>query len=517
MFVSGCFKTISVTMASCLVYQLLFLLVGVAYETEGRKNVLFFAVDDMRPELTCYEGADFPSPTHPKMHTPNLDKLASKSLLLKRAYVQQAVCSPSRTSLLTGRRPDTTHIYDLVHYFRKLGGNFTTIPEYFKMNGYISAGMGKIFHPGSASGHDDPISWSLPYFHATKYWENNEHSWAAIPDNQLKEKPLVDAQIAQQAAKTLRMFAKGGEHEGTPFFVAVGFHRPHLPFVFPASFMQYYPQSDVKLPPNPYAPVNMPDVAWSSYGELRNYGDQKKLNASGNINTTLPNDDVLALRRAYYSAVSWTDSLIGFVMNQLHLHGFDNNTIISFWGDHGWQLGEHGEWCKHTNFELATHAPMMVHVPGVTENGIVTEELTEFVDLFPTLVEAAELEPMELCPEVSKDIALCREGESLMPLMMNPSAPWKDAAFSQYPREMNGTKIMGYTIRTDQYRYTEWPAFSYAPDYKPDWTKNFGIELYDHFADPEENYNHAFDAKYATIKQQLSDKLHAGWRAARPK
>ncbi|XP_052771255.1 iduronate 2-sulfatase-like [Mya arenaria] len=481
----------------------------------GKKNVLFFAVDDLRPQLTCYEGADFPSPVHPPMHTPNLDALAGRSLLLKRAYVQQAVCSPSRTSLLTGRRPDTTHIYDLVHYFRKLGGNFTTIPEYFKMNGYISAGMGKIFHPGAASGHDDPISWSVPYFHATTYWENRDNSWKAIPDGMLKEKPLVDFQIKEQALKTLNEFTSGGQYEGKPFFIAVGFHRPHLPFVFPESYLQYYPEEQIRLPTNEYAPVDMPSVAWSEYGELRTYLDQAKLNASGNINTSLPDDDVRALRRAYYSAVSWTDSLIGEVMGEMESLGFANDTIVSFWGDHGWQLGEHGEWCKHTNFELATHAPMMVHVPGMTDDGIVTEKLTEFVDLFPTLVEAAGLGSMDLCPEVSNNVTLCREGESLVPLMKNPNAPWKDASFSQYPRLQNGTKIMGYTVRTDQYRYTEWPKFNYAPEYKPVWTDLFGVELYDHKIDPEENRNRAKDPAYAVVAQGLSKKLRAGWRAAR--
>lgn len=500
-----------------MVFRNLILLVSVLSVASTRKNVLFFAVDDMRPELTCYQGKDFPSPVHPDMHTPNLDSLAAKSLLLKRAYVQQAVCSPSRTSLLTGRRPDTTHIYDLVHYFRDLGGNFTTIPEFFKQNGYISAGMGKIFHPGTASGDDDPISWTEPYFHATKYgWETNQASWAAIPDDLLKDKPLVDFQIAQQAITTLKYFGEGGKYEGRSFFVAVGFHRPHLPFVFPYSFLNYYPLDSVRLPDNQYAPVDMPEVAWSNYKELRRYGDQSKLNASGSINTTLPDDDVRHLRRAYYSALSWTDSLIGTVLQELTALGFENDTIVSLWGDHGWQLGEHGEWCKHTNFELATHAPMMIHIPGMTDQGIVTEQLTEFVDLFPTLVEAAELGTMPLCPEVSKDVKLCREGESLMPLVKDPEGAWKSAAFSQYPRQMNGTNIMGYTIRTDKYRYTEWPKFAYEPDYRPDWNVSFGVELYDHTVDPEENKNRAYDRSYQLIRETLSKQLHAGWREARP-
>ncbi|KAL4231889.1 hypothetical protein ACF0H5_009465 [Mactra antiquata] len=486
-------------------------LLGVVY---GRKNVLFFAVDDLRPELTCYEGEDFPSFVHPPIHSPNIDKLAAKSLLLKRAYVQQATCSPSRTSVLTGRRPDTTHIYDLSHYFRDLGGNFTTIPQYFKQNGYISAGIGKIFHHGSASNHDDPISWSMPYYHGKQYgWESREKSWAAIPDDELIDKPLVDSQIAEHALNTLKMFAKGGPHEGTPFFIAVGFHKPHMPFVFPESFQQYYPTDSVKLPSNPYAPSEMPEEAWSNYFELRNYPDINMLNVTGDINTTLPDNAVLELRRAYYSALSYTDSLVGRVMEGLKTYGFESNTIVSLWGDHGYQLGEHGEWCKHTNFEIATHAPLMVRIPGMTDDGIVTEQLTEFVDLFPTLVEAAELEPMPLCPEDSSEIELCREGDSLMPLVKNPKGLWKDAAFSQYPRK---GQVMGYTMRTNHYRYTEWVRFAYAPIYKPHWGKVYGIELYDHNIDSEENINVAYDPEYTDLCLELSIKLHAGWRAAIP-
>lgn len=490
---------------------------GVILPTQCKKNVLFFVSDDMRPQLTCYEGSDFPSRVHPPMHTPNLDALAARSLLLKRAYVQQAVCAPSRTSLLTGRRPDTTHVYDLVTYWREVGGNFTTIPQFFKQNGYISAGMGKIFHPWKSSGYDDPISWSVPYFHAVNHgWESTAKSWDAIPDGRLKHKPLVDYQIAEQAVKTLKKFTKGGEFEGSPFFIGVGFHRPHLPFVFPESFLKYYPEDQIRLPDNPYAPVNMPEVAWINYEteELAAYKDQRALNCSGKINTTLPNNDVLALRRGYYAALTWTDHLVGTVLNHLKDLGFDNNTIVSFWGDHGWQLGEHGEWCKHTNFEVATHAPMMVRVPGLTDEGDVTESLTEFVDLFPTLVEAADLGTMPMCPEVSKDIEFCTEGKSMVSLIKNSKEPWKSAAFSQYPRVRNNTQIMGYSMRTDQFRYTEWPTFTYAPDYKPDWGTLFGIELYDHVLDPEENVNRANDPMYAELQKKLSTALHRGWRSA---
>jgi iduronate 2-sulfatase len=478
----------------------------------ARKNVLFFVSDDMRPNINAYSGPDFPSPVHPKMHTPNLDALAGQSLLAKRAYVQQAVCSPSRTSLLTGRRPDTTHVYNLYDYFRTVGGNYTTIPQYFKLHGYKSIGMGKVFHPGHASDNDDPISWSVPYFHAPNlaYWDERNTSWEAVSKERRRDKPLPDEQIAQHAIKTIKELAKTPQQ---PFFLAVGFHKPHLPFVFPEEFLQYYPQETVHLPDNPYAPVNMPDVAWYGYDGLRGYKDIHALNVTGKINTTIPAFKVLELRRAYYSALSFTDFLLGEVMGALRDHGLATNTIVSFVGDHGWQLGEHGEWCKQTNFELATHAPLLVHVPGMTERGIVTEQLTEFVDLFPTLVEAAGLPELPLCPPLSTHVALCREGASLMPLITHADPAWKQRVFSQYPRDKD---YMGYTMRTPQYRYTEWVHFIGKPHYKPVWEENVGTELYDHTIDPEENYNHAGEKKYTEIQHTLSKQLRAGWREAIP-
>jgi iduronate 2-sulfatase len=265
----------------------------------------------------------------------------------------------------------------------------------------------------------------------------------------------------------------------------------------------------VNLPDNPYAPVDLPPIAWFDYAGLRKYGDISKLNASGEINTTVPGETVLLLRRAYYSALTWTDFLIGQVLEELENLELSNNTVVSFWGDHGYQLGEHGEWCKQTNFELATHAPMMVHIPGLTDRGIRTSQLAEFVDLFPTLVEAAGLEQLPLCPVNSTDVQLCREGSSLVPLISSPDKPIKKAAFSQFPRHHS---VMGYSIRTDRYRYTEWPKFSYFPEFKPHWDKLAGVELYDHVIDPEENVNRASHPEYAEIVYNLSKMLHAGWR-----
>lgn len=491
-------------------YFLIGVLVSIAGLCAGQKNVLFLIADDMRPQIGAYHGKYFPSTVHPPIHTPNLDALASRSLLLRRAYVQQAVCSPSRASVLTGRRPDTTHVYDLETYFRTVGGNFTTLPEYFKLRGYKTVGVGKIFHSSPESGGIDHQSWTEPYFHGHSLFDI-KHSWEAIPDSNLTNKPLVDRQIADHAIASLRTFAPGAKYGHDNFFLAVGFKRPHLPFVFPESVMQkYYPRSSIHLPSNPYAPVNMPKIAWATYNELRSqYGDIYRLHLSGAINTTLPDQLTINLRRAYYSAVTWVDSLVGEVISELEHLGLANNTIVSFIGDHGYQLGEHGEWCKHTNFELATHAPMMVRIPGLTDHGIKTDKLTEFVDLYPTIVEAAGLGSLRLCPVDSANIRECHEGASLLPLIRNPNAVIKRAAFSQYPR---GKHTMGYTVRNYRYRYTEWVEFKYAPEYKPNWNNVTGVELYDHEVDPDENYNGADDAKYQQARTHLSNLLHKGWR-----
>ena len=478
-------------------------------------NVLFLVADDMRPDLGCYEDRQVPF-----MHTPNLDALASRSLLLKNAHVQEAICGPSRTSFLTGRRPDTTHVYDLEVYFRDVG-NFTTLPEYFKQNGYITAGFGKIFHPGYSSNFDDPPSWTEPYYHAPTedLWyydlimnENGTASWLGVPETVREKLPLPDDLVTENVINFLDNIP--GDQ---PFFAAVGFDKPHLPFIFPADFIKYYPSEDVDLPTNPFAPVEMPTIAWNNYCTntiICSFTDTFYSNATGEINSTMDLVVVRNLRRAYYASISYVDSLVGKIVNKLDELGISDNTIISFLGDHGWQLGEHGAWCKQTNFELATHAPLMVRVPGKTDQGIVAEKLTEMVDLYPTIIEAAGLPSPPLCPEINAtNVKFCREGTSLMALIDNPDAPWKMAVFSQYPRiAANGASVMGYTIRTDQYRYTEWVKFRGDPDYVPIWSVPYGIELYDHSTDPDENINRANFTTHEEIRAVLSTLLHNGWR-----
>ena len=216
--------------------------------------------------------------------------------------------------------------------------------------------MGKIFHPGAASGGDDPLSWSVPYYRPRNkpYWSSTSRSWYAVSPDERRKLPLPDEQVTTYAINQLRDLAPRARTGEKPFFMALGFYKPHLPFVFPAEFLGAYPPANIHLPPNPYAPENMPTIAWSQYGELRSYDDIARLGVTGEVNTTLPHDVTLQLRRAYYSSVSYIDYLVGTILAELNRLGLDHSTIVSFVGDHGWSLGENGQWTKHTNFEQVT-------------------------------------------------------------------------------------------------------------------------------------------------------------------
>ena len=467
------------------------------------KNVLFIAVDDLRTELGTYG--------HSQVMTPNFDSLASKSLVFDRAYCQVAVCSPSRTSLLTGRRPDTNHVWRISadEYWRKFT-NATTIPQYFKENGYISVGMGKVFHPGAPNGDDDSAySWSLPYYHSPlqpEYGGNQTSSWWAFDG--FEDNQLPDGQIADNAIKALQELKQnrpnGDDH---PFFLAVGFHKPHLPFYAPAKYFDNYPAVDqIKLADNPDVPVDFPPIARAICG-INRYKDVKPLFPNVSACHTdvkasfsgqecrIPNSKARELRRAYYACVSYTDAQIGRVLSELESQGFADETVIVLWADHGWQLGEHNHWCKFTNFEDATHVPFMIRVPGVTDEGMRTQALVELIDIFPSVTELAGLNVPPLCPEDNEKLLTCIEGSSVVPLLKNPHQQWKKAAFSQYPRPASGMSVipnepafpansdgeavMGYTIRVDTYRFTEWYRFDHSTA-TPDFNDIWGTELYNH-------------------------------------
>lgn len=502
------------------------------------KNVLFFAVDDLRPELGTY-GIDF-------VKSPNIDKLASRSIVFERAYCQIAVCSPSRASLLTGRRPDSNHVWRIAsdEYWRPIT-NATTIPQYFKENGYVSAGMGKIFHPGGPSGDDDKdYSWSLPYFHAPG--DNANHtSWHSFDTD---ETNLQDGKIADNAISTLKEIKQNrSKGDNTPFFLAVGFHKPHLPFYCAKKYYDMYPPAEqIELPKNPDVPKDFPPIARAlieiyAYQDIKQfYPDLQKCLTDVQASfygkeCRISEDYTRVLRRAYYSCVSYTDAQIGRVIKEMELLGFADDTIIVLWADHGWQLGEHNHWCKHTNFEDATHVPFILRVPGVTDQGMRTTALVELIDIFPTITELAGLNVPPMCPEGNNKPLVCVEGTSVSPLLTNPDREWKKAAFSQYPRPAqgmtqipkeptfdaseHGENVMGYSIRVDKYRFTEWYRFNRTTA-TPNFTDIWGTELYDHTAPTvffdDENTNLAGQANMQSLVKSLRDMLQSGWRAALP-
>ena len=478
---------------------------------ESKYNVLFIAVDDMRTTLGCY-GA-------PIVKTPNIDKLAASGTIFNRAYCQQALCSPSRTSLLTGCRPDTTKVYNLENHFRKFLPDVVTLPQHFKQHGYFTQGLSKIYHPGL----DDPVSWSVPHWNpkastylkpesleARKQLEEKlkaegadykEHVLETDPktgmptridrpnvklkgpaweDPDCPDNALADGMTADKAIESLR------EIKDKRFFLAVGFHKPHLPFVAPKKYYDLYDPKELKLAPNPFPPKDMPEVAFYNSSEVRAYTDVPDV---GDI------DDKKAreLIHGYYACASYTDAQIGRVIDELDKLGLRDKTVIVLWGDHGWHLGEHSLWCKHTNFEEATHAPLIISAPGQKNKGEKTKGLAEFVDIYPTLCELAGLpKPSTL------------EGTSLKPVMDDPKRPWKKAAFSQYPRPGG---VMGYSMRTDRYRYTEWQKKDADP---------VGIELYDYQTDPLGNVNIAGLPENKELVARLSKQLLDGWKAAKP-
>ncbi len=450
-------------------------------------NVLFIVVDDLRPAMRAYGDRI--------AITPNIDKLAAHSTTFGRAYCQQALCAPSRTSVLTGLRPDTTHCYDQTTSFRTNLPNVVTLPQQFKIAGYHTEAMGKVFHTSL----DDKPSWSIPT------WLNNvetgdteeplaaadpllrQHmkAWASpnVPDNQ-----LIDGKIADHAVERLGVLS-GAAANAQPFFLAVGFHKPHLPLVAPDRYWDLYKATQFKPADNPEMPAGAPKFAGTPWGELRAYEG-------------IPREGPLSAQQAqmvthgYYACVSYADAQVGRVLRELDRLGLRDNTIVVLWGDHGWHLGEHGLWCKQTNYEHATAAPLIVSAPG-HPGGTTTDGLVEFVDIYPSLCELCRVgAPNNL------------DGISFVPLMEQPQKPWKRAAFSQFPRHIpQQGDGMGRTLVTDRYRFVEWtvPASKFER-----------LELYDHLNDPEENVNIADHADQAEVVAELHGLLHEGWRAALP-
>ncbi|KAJ9596318.1 hypothetical protein L9F63_012651, partial [Diploptera punctata] len=498
---------------------------------ETKQNILLIVVDDLRPSLGCY-GDEM-------ARTPFIDELANRSVIFKNAFVQQALCAPSRNSFLTSRRPDTLHLYDFYSYWRTSAGNFTTLPQYFKQNGYHTKSIGKVFHPGKCHKCSDeirPYSWSEePYHPPTEQYK--EAKVCPQPDGSLKRAvvcpvivelqpghSLPDLQSLQEANKFLDSWPKSSAKS---FFLAIGFHKPHLPLKYPVKYLDQHPLESISLPAAHERPSALPTVSWNPWIDLREREDVSALNVSFPFGP-MPDEYGVKIIQSYYAAVTYVDDLVGQLLKKLETNGFSNNTIILLVGDHGWSMAEHGEWSKFSNFEIAVRVPLIMHVPGLTDTGGAhyTNALVELVDIFPTLVELEGMPDLPLCPDVSSNITLCTEGVSTVPLLFNISrkeGQLQDGrVFSQYPRpgtfptlhpdsdrpRLKQIKIMGYSLRTAVFRYTEWVLFD-RTTLKPDWTHVIAKELYHHGLDPGENMNLADRSVMADIMQNLSQQLHA--------
>jgi arylsulfatase A-like enzyme len=465
-------------------------------DTTGKPNVLFIAVDDLRPALGC--AGD------PLAKTPNIDKLASRGTVFTRAYCQQAVCSPSRSSLLTGRRPDSTKVYDLVTHFRKALPDVVTLPQFFKKNGYYVHGVGKIYHPG----YNDEPSWSVPW-EAPKGKNFGDPGLKILAELKAKAKEagedvtrvrglpveapevsddfLNDGWTANRAIEIMK--ARKGQSE--PFFLAVGLLKPHLPFVAPQKYWEMYDPKQFPLPEVTTAPKDAPSFAPQQGGELRAYHEIPK---SGKLSQ----EQTRKLIHGYYAAVSYTDAQVGRLLDGLKEQKLLDHTIVILWGDHGWHLGDHGIWCKHTNYEKATRAALVMSAPQQKAPGKPCSALVEFVDIYPTLAEACGLPKPEGV-----------EGFSFLPLLDDPKQPWKAVAFSQYPRGSKETgPLMGYAVRSDRYRYVEWR--------KRGTTEVVARELYDHQTDPNEDTNIAAKPDQAEVIARHAKLLAAGWKENMP-
>lgn len=462
-----------------IVVSVIALVAGDCVLASEKPNILFIAVDDLASSLGCY--GDLIA------KTPHIDRLAATGVRFDRSYNQIPLCNPSRASVMTGLRPDEIKVYDLDRHFRDEVPNAVTLSQQFIKANYYTARVGKIYHynvPASigTDGFDDPPSWQKT-FNPKGRDKTDEHlifnaephrkisgalSWLAA-DGTAEEQ--TDGMITTQAIKQME------EQKDKPFFLAVGFFRPHTPYVAPKKFFDMYPLEKMRLP---YAPA----------------GDRDDIPVAGFAhNNPVPNYslDELTCRKAmqaYYACVSMVDEQVGRLMSALEKLEIDKKTIVVFWSDHGYHLGEHnGIWQKRTLFEQGSRAPVIVRVPGAKGNGQACHRIVEFVDLYPTIVDCAG---MNIPSEIS--------GRSLKPLLENPLKEWNGAAITQILRPADNRlpkQVMGCSIRTARWRYTEWAE------------GESGVELYDHHADPMEFNNLAIkpDAEAKAVIQKLRKML----------
>jgi len=471
-------------------------------------NVLFIAIDDMKPLISAYGEA---------IPTPAMDRIAAQGTTFLNAHCQQAVCGPSRASLMTGMRPDFTQVWDLKTMIRDINPMIVTIPQYFRDKGYHSAGVGKIYDPRSVDKGADAKSWSQPYrqtWHlkynaktgkpaahyqnetsralaaeaeaqGKKGWNSvnkyllKNNAWPVVESVDVPDDAYDDGAIGAYAVKELSKLKRLNK----PFFFAVGFKKPHLPFVAPKKYWDQFDPAAIDLAPFQRQALNSPKIAYHTSPELRSYNG---IPAEGDLDEATQR----TLIHGYYACIAYIDAQIGTILDELEAQGLADNTIVVLWGDHGFHLGDHGLWCKHTNFENATRVPLIISAPNSPKNQQSTMPV-ELTDLFPTLCELAGIEtPANL------------DGVSLAPTVLKQQNDIRDFAVSQYPRP----KHMGYTLRTERFRYVAW--YQNQGDEAADGhTAPASTELYDYKLDPNETRNLANEPAYAQVSADLSAKL----------
>jgi len=459
-----------------------------ALAAQARPNVLFIAVDDLRTSLGCYGD--------PLAKTPQMDRLAQSSRLFARAYTMQAVCGPSRTAMMTGLLPDRTRVWHNRNLFRATLPDAVTLPQLFKNGGYHAQALGKVLSGDAQEEEQDPPSWSVPPLLRAPGWSNyvlpenlaQKGKNAPVEKADVPDEGYPDGKLAKLAIETL----EGLKQKARPFFLAVGFFRPHLPFTAPKKYWDLFDPAVFKLDPGARRTKNAPEMAYPDHLELGGYRDVPK-------DEKVSAEQARELRHGYYASVSYVDAQIGKLLGALSRLGMDKNTIVVLWGDHGYSLGEAHHWCKDTNFDMDTRVPLMIRLPGMARPGAVTEALIEYVDIYPTIAELAGLTP-----------PAGLDGRSLVPILRDPAQRGRDVALSQFSRPFKPTtpEAMGYSIRTETQRYTrwvEWPS-----------RKTVVEEFYDYTAPRSavrrgalnvELENVAADAAYAEAKGRLSARL----------
>lgn len=484
---------------------------GQAAASAERPNVLMILVDDLKPALGCYGDT--------VAKTPNLDALAARGMRFDKAYCNQAVCAPSRFTLMLGSHSTSTGLYGLGSELRASYPDAVTMPQHFAAHGYRTESLGKVFHIGHGN-NGDPQSFSIEHFKELvieyadpastdggqltreEAYFTNQHldRIRSLPRGAAYESPDVgddayaDGRVAAEAIRRLAAAKQRRDENGTPFFIAAGFARPHLPFSAPNKYWDLFDPETLPMPVNESLPQNSPSVAHKRGGEITNYKPVPEDRDAEFSNQLKRN-----LIHGYYASSAYVDTQIGKVINALDDLQLADNTIIVLWGDHGFHLGDLGIWTKHTNYEQANRIPIFIVAPGVTQPNQSTSQLAESVDLFPTLAELAGL------PEPTGPQPI--DGVSLVPVLKSPQARVRDHAFHAYPKS-----LMGRAIRTDRYRMVEWKR-------PGDGEANAQYELYDYQSDPNETENVANSKPkvLAELKAILAKYPEAVGRGRRPR